>query len=40
MPPVGFDHIISTGELLQTYVLDRAETGTGRLRLPQAYTAV
>ena len=29
MPPVGFEPTISTGERPQTYVLDRAATGTG-----------
>jgi hypothetical protein len=29
MPPVGFEHTISAGERPQTYVLDRAATGTG-----------
>ena len=29
MPPVGFEPTISAGERLQTYVLDRAATGTG-----------
>jgi len=29
MPPVGFEAIISAGELPQTYALDRAATGTG-----------
>jgi hypothetical protein len=29
MPPVGFEFTISVGELPQTYVLDRAVTGTG-----------
>ena len=33
MPPVGFEHKISAGERLQTYALDRAATGTGRLLL-------
>jgi hypothetical protein len=31
MPPVGFEHTISAGERPQTYVLDRAATGTGNL---------
>jgi hypothetical protein len=30
MPPVGFEPIISAGELPQTYALDRAATGTGK----------
>ena len=30
MPPVGFEHIISTGERTQTYALDSAVTGTGK----------
>jgi hypothetical protein len=29
MPPVVFEPTISAGELLQTYALDRAATGTG-----------
>jgi hypothetical protein len=29
MPPVGFESTISAGERPQTYVLDRAATGTG-----------
>jgi len=29
MPPVGFEPTISEGERPQTYVLDRAATGTG-----------
>jgi len=29
MPPVGFEFTISAGERPQTYVLDRAATGTG-----------
>jgi hypothetical protein len=29
MPPVGFEPTISAGERPQTYVLDRAATGTG-----------
>jgi hypothetical protein len=29
MPPVGFKPTISAGERPQTYVLDRAATGTG-----------
>jgi hypothetical protein len=29
MPPVGFEPMISAGEQSQTYVLDRAATGTG-----------
>ena len=29
MPPAGFEPTISTGERPQTYVLDRAATGTG-----------
>jgi hypothetical protein len=31
MPPVGFVPTISAGERPQTYVLDRAATGTGKL---------
>ena len=29
MPPVGFEPTILAGERPQTYVLDRAATGTG-----------
>ena len=29
MPPAGYEHTISAGELRQTYALDRAATGTG-----------
>ena len=32
MPPVGFEPTISAGERPQTYALDRAATGTGKLR--------
>ena len=32
MPPVGFEPTISAGERPQTYVLDRAATGTGKFR--------
>ena len=31
MPPVGFEPTISAGEWPQTYALDRAATGTGRI---------
>jgi len=31
MPPVGFEPTISAGERPQTYTLDRAATGTGKL---------
>ena len=31
MPPVGFETTVSAGERPQTYALDRAATGTGRL---------
>ena len=31
MPPVGFEPTISAGERPQTYALDRANTGTGRI---------
>jgi len=31
MPPVGFEPMISAGERPQSYALDRAATGTGRL---------
>ena len=31
MPPVGLEPAISAGECLQTYVLDRAATGTGKV---------
>jgi hypothetical protein len=30
-PPVGFEPTISAGERPQTYALDRADTGTGRM---------
>jgi hypothetical protein len=30
MPPVGFEPIISAGELPKTYALERAATGTGQ----------
>jgi len=30
MPPLGFEPITSAGERPQTYVLDRAATGTGK----------
>ena len=30
LPPVGFEPTISAGERPQTYVLDRATTGTGK----------
>ena len=33
MPPVGFEPTISAGERPQTYALDRAATGTGRIHL-------
>jgi len=33
MPPVGFELTISAGERTQTYVLDRAAIGTGRITL-------
>jgi len=33
IPPVGFEPTISADERLQTYVLDRAATGTGKCRL-------
>jgi hypothetical protein len=33
MPPVGFELTISAGERPQTYVLDRAATGTGNLTI-------
>ena len=36
VPPVGFEPTISAGERSQTYVLDRAATGTGELLLPYA----
>ena len=32
MPPVGFETTISAGERPQTYVLDRAATGTGIIK--------
>ena len=31
MPPVGFEPTISAGEQTQTYALDRAATGIGKL---------
>ena len=31
MPPVGFEPTISAGERPQTYALDRAATGTGKV---------
>ena len=31
MPPVGFEPTVSAGEQPQTYALDRAATGTGRI---------
>ena len=31
MPPVGFEPTISAGERPQTYALDRAATGTGKM---------
>ena len=31
MPPVGFEPTVSAGERPQTYALDRAATGTGKL---------
>ena len=31
MPPVGFEPTISADECLQTYVLDRADSGTGKV---------
>ena len=33
MPPVGFEPTISAGERPQTYALERAATGTGRLNI-------
>ena len=33
MPPVGFEPMISAGELPQTYALDRVATGTGDLTI-------
>ena len=33
MPPVGFEPTISAGERPQTYALDRAATGTGKVGL-------
>ena len=33
MPTVGFEPTISAGDRPQTYALDRAATGTGRLRI-------
>jgi len=41
MPPVGFETTMSAGERPQTYTLDRAATGTGRLHhLIQYYDKV
>jgi len=37
MPPVGFESTSSAGERPQTYVLDRAATGTGRVSLVATY---
>jgi len=38
MPPVGFEPTISAGERPQTYALDRAPTGTGKLEIkPRLY---
>ena len=31
MPPVGFEPTVAAGERPQTYVLDRAATGTGSI---------
>jgi hypothetical protein len=36
MPPLGFELTIPAGERLQTYVLDRAATGTGNSRMTEA----
>ena len=33
LPPVGFEPAIPAGERPQTYALDRAATGTGKIRL-------
>ena len=33
MPPVGFEPTISTGDLPQTYALDRMATATGKVKL-------
>jgi len=33
MPPVGFELTVSAGERPQTYILDRAATGTGNLTI-------
>ena len=43
MPPVGFEPTISAGERPQTYVLDRAATGThiyGPIAVNNGITAV
>ena len=32
MPPMGFEPTISAGEGPKTYALDRAATGTGKLK--------
>ena len=33
MPPVGFEPAISAGERPQTYALDSAATGTGKINI-------
>jgi hypothetical protein len=33
MPQAGFEPAISAGERLQTYIVDRAATGTGILKI-------
>ena len=40
MPPVGFEPTISAGERPQTYALDRAATGIGRITLLRVYNVV
>ena len=37
MPPVGFEATISAGKRPQTYVLDRAATGTGIIMVLLTY---
>jgi len=37
MPPVGFEPTISAGDRPQTYVIDRAATGTGVLIIRFGY---
>ena len=37
MPPVGFEPTISAGERPQTYALDRAATGIGKINILDKY---